>query len=263
MPDDNDRHRCAAAVASLIARHGWRLLGERDWVESALDALREGVASTPERAAFHAYCLALHRACAGSQGRSRQEAGYRELFQLLHERARREQPEAAQELAQAALERVFEHFERCRLPGAFVAFALLQLREAMRRHRREDGREQQLASVEAWAEEGAVLADSRLEPLAALLGEEQRATLHRLIADYLRRHPRSALQLVALLMEVVEGLDERLVQQLREQSSAQLAVLRSRARARLRADNDWRAWAVELGVRLDERHDSPTERIRS
>src|SRR5262245_31105881 len=76
---------CAQAVDGLLARHDWQLLDRAEFVRRAHEHLRGGAASDAQRAATHAYSLALHSACSGAEGRERQNNAYGELFRYLYD----------------------------------------------------------------------------------------------------------------------------------------------------------------------------------
>ena len=118
---------CLAVVDRLAATWGWQLLGREAWARQAADLVRIGAAADPNRAAMLVYSQALYTACSGSEGRQRQNHGYSELFRYLFDGARRRYPEIAEDVTQRASERVFALFDRCRTPGAFLAFAFQQL----------------------------------------------------------------------------------------------------------------------------------------
>ncbi len=78
-----------------------------------------------------------HMACSGNEGYERQNRAYDELFRYLHDSARYRYPDMGEEVSQRALTNIFTAFERCRQPGAFLAFALQHLLDAARAPRRE------------------------------------------------------------------------------------------------------------------------------
>jgi hypothetical protein len=125
-------HECRQAVAHLIARHDWQLLDCDEFVRRTLAELHTDVAADPQRAAIYTYSKALHLACSGADGPERQRRAYTELFRYLYDSARRRYPDVCHDAARRALERVFTSFERCRQPGAFLAFALQHLMDAAR-----------------------------------------------------------------------------------------------------------------------------------
>ncbi len=86
------------------------------------------------------YCMAMHAACSGTEGSSRQNQAYGELARYLYSltftRFADLSPHVREDVTQSALERIFKSFERCREPVAFLAFAGLHLLDAVRPARR-------------------------------------------------------------------------------------------------------------------------------
>jgi hypothetical protein len=123
---------CRNAIAHLIARHDWQLLDRDEFVRRTLAELHTDVTADPQRAAIYTYSKALHLACSGAEGPERQRRAYTELFRYLYDSARRRYPDVCHDATRRALERVFTSFERCRQPGAFLAFALQHLMDAAR-----------------------------------------------------------------------------------------------------------------------------------
>jgi RNA polymerase sigma factor (sigma-70 family) len=245
--------QCAAASDALLARYSWRLLDREEFVRRAAGYLRAGTVPDAQRAAMHAYCWALHAACAGAEGSERRELAYAELFRYLYDSARRRYPLIAAEVAQDAIERVYLAFDRCRQPGAFLAFALQQLMDAARATDRVRARQATSLSTPVGADGGETLGDllpdtRQPEPTAVVLAEERRARLDGLYAAFLRRHPRAADQLAALWLKHVEGLDDETIARLLGKSVSNVHVLRSRALATLRTEPEWHAFAQEYGI---------------
>jgi DNA-directed RNA polymerase specialized sigma24 family protein len=65
---------------------------------------------------------------------------------------------------------------------------------------------------------------------------------------FVQRHPRARLQLAALWLKHVEGLDETAISQRLGKPAGSLYVLRARALQKLRAEPAWRALAAEAGL---------------
>ena len=138
---DPDWHaECEAIVRSLLARHGWQLIEHEAFVARLSEVYARGVASSPQRAAIHLYTLTLYAACSGKEGAQRQEIAYQELFDYLRRSALHRYGDLADDASQLAIERIFTHFGRCRQPGAFLAWAFQQLRDAVRTLRRHEER---------------------------------------------------------------------------------------------------------------------------
>lgn len=235
--------QCNAAIDLLLRRHGWQLLSRDEFARRALDYLREGKANTPFRAAIHTYSLALHAACSGHEGAERQNRGYTELFRYLYDSAGSRYSNIREEVAQRALEQTFIAFEGCRTPGAFLAFAFQQLRDAARALRSQTSHESLPES----------LPDQQYaDPARHMIAEELRLRFERLAAEFLLRYPRSAKQFAALRLKFIDGLDELTISQRLGKPIKSVYVLRARAIEKLRLEPEWRALASELGILSEE-----------
>jgi RNA polymerase sigma factor (sigma-70 family) len=246
---------CAQAVDGLLIRHRWQLLDRPEFVRRAMDHLRGGVAADPQRAAIHAYSLALYAACSGTEGPERQNSAYAELFRYLYDIAFQRYPDAYEEVAQRAVGRIYTSFARCRQPGAFLAFASQHLLDTARSLRREQPLARSLSdSVGAGqAALGELLADKRqADPSDAVIADELRARFAQLADQFLRKHPRAADQFAALRMKFIDGLDDQTIADQLGKSVRNIYVLRARAIEKLRAEPAWRALAIEFDMLRDE-----------
>ena len=143
-PADELELQCRVVVDQLVSEHNWQLLDRDELVRRTLDHVRAELADRVESAAIGAYCVALHAACSGAEGRLRQEVGYAELARYLYGmiavRFADLRPDVREDVAQSALERIFKSFARCREPVAFLAFAAQHLLDAARVARRQEYR---------------------------------------------------------------------------------------------------------------------------
>ena len=244
---------CQQEVARLAAQRRWQLLGAADWAGRAYDGLRAGVASTIRRSALHAYVEALYQACSGAEGAQRQDIGYRELHGYLFDIGLRRYPEIAEDAAQVAVEQIFARFERCRVPGAFLAFAAQQLLAAARSIRHEQGKHaparasgRERIDLDAVPDQG--MADLDTPVIAAELHER----FEQLAREFLAKHPRAARQFSALRMKYVDGLDDIAIGRALGVSVGGVYVLRARAVEKLREEPAWRALAAEFGIATGE-----------
>jgi RNA polymerase sigma factor (sigma-70 family) len=246
---------CGSAVDLLLARHEWRLLDRAEFIRRALLHLSDGVAGDAQRAATYAYSQALYMACSGAEGFERQNRAYTELFRYLYDSALHRYPDVYDEAAQHALARTFARFERCRQPGAFLAFAFQQLADSVRTLRREAWRPRSLTAP-AGARDAPLadlLADTRQpDPSEAVIAAELHARFEQLADEFLRKHPRAAQQFAALRLKFIAGLDDTTIARRLGKSVKSVHVLRSRAIEKLRAEPAWRALAVEFGILPDE-----------
>jgi RNA polymerase sigma factor (sigma-70 family) len=242
---------CAQAVDGLLARHHWQLLDRAEFVRRALEHLRGGAASEAQRAATHTYSLALHLACSGAEGRERQNHAYGELFRYLYDIALQRYPHTYEETAQHAIAQIYTAFERCRQPGAFLAFAIQQLLDSARSLRRE---------LPVRSLDEGLVDERQADPSDALIESEQRARFAQLAAEFLRKHPRAARQFDALRLKFIDGLDDQTIAERLGNSVQNVYVLRARAIEKLRAEPAWRALAREFGILLDDRRPTTDER---
>jgi DNA-directed RNA polymerase specialized sigma24 family protein len=241
---------CQEAVDLLSPERGWYLIEPTEWADRTYAHVLESTVADPLRAAVHVYSRALYAACSGRQGQQRREQGYEELFRFVHAHARKRYPLVYDDAAQQALVFVVERFAQCREPGAFLAFALLQLLAAARnvgqrleRDRRGVGR--LTLDYRAVAE---TTHDRQADLSAPIITAELRASFERLEAEFLRKHPRAHLQFAALRLKFIGGLDEATISQRLGKPISSIYVLRARAIEKLRAEPEWRALAAEFGI---------------
>jgi RNA polymerase sigma factor (sigma-70 family) len=241
---------CAQAVDGLLARHRWQLLDRTELGRRALDLLRNGAAGDAQRAATHVYSLALYSACSGAEGFERQNRAYAELSRYLYDIAYQRYPDTYEEATQRTLARIYISFERCRQPGAFLAFAIQQLLDTARSLRREEPPIQSLGAS-GGAGEVELADDRQTDPSNAVIAGELRARFEQLAAEFLRMHPRAARQFDALRLKFIDGLDDQTIADQLGNSVQNVYVLRARAIEKLRAEPAWRALAIEFGILPD------------
>jgi RNA polymerase sigma factor (sigma-70 family) len=147
---------------------------------------------------------------------------------LLYRVALHRWPELAEDSAQRALVLVYEQIDRCRDPGAFVAFALFKLRHAFKQEQRARGQEVAvddglLAQVHADVAPPAVQVD-RYESCRALLAAIER------LADERER--------AAIAFKFLGGQSDAEISEALGVTAAHVRVLRHRGLRRLRSDMD-------------------------
>ena len=243
---------CLAVVDRLAATWGWQLLRREAWARQAADLVRAGAAADPNRAAMLVYSQALYTACSGSEGRQRQNHGYSELFRYLFDGARRRYPEIAEDVTQRASERVFALFDRCRTPGAFLAFAFQQLLDSVRVVRRQSEQEGIAHTPAVGPGDLDSLPDQQPDMAAKMIAAELHARFERLSIEFLRKHPRAGQQLAALRLKYIDDLDEAAIGRLLGKSIGSVYTLRARAVEKLRAEPEWRALAADFGILPEE-----------
>jgi RNA polymerase sigma factor (sigma-70 family) len=241
--------RCSELVERLIARRGWQLLERDEWVRLTLEQVAADPLTDLQRVAVYIYSQALYAACSGAQGAERQNRGYDELFCYLLDRARLRYPAFAEDVAQRAVECTFNLFERCRVPGAFLAFGAQQLLRAIRDQVRQERRSGWPLDTQEDGHAEAHLVDrSRTDLAGRLIAADLRDRFENLTAEFLRKHPRAGQQLNALRLKYIDELDDVTISQRLGTSVNSVYVLRSRAAEKLRADPAWRALAAEFGI---------------
>jgi len=240
---------CQEVVGQLSVERDWHLLGPNEWVERTLAQARAGSIVDPRRVAVHIYSQALYAACSGTQGDQRRDRGYEELFRYLFDVARKRYPLIYEDVAQQALELVYERFAKCRHPGTFLAFALQQILAAFRSVRQPHNAHYQTVEPADQLRKGVAEAYDQQPDLAApVIADELRERFERLSEAFLRKHPRAKQQLEALRLKYIEELDDATIGHRLNKSPGSIYVLRSRAIEKLRAEPEWRALAVEFGI---------------
>jgi len=251
-----DEQACASIIDALLAQHEWQLLARADFIQQALEYVRADVAGDPQRAAIHTYALALYEACSGILGADQQNLAYTELFKYLYDVAHRRYPDICDDVTQQAIVNIFTQFAHCRMPGAFLAFALQYLMDAARAIRRQEDRfPWPLSNVvdQDHCNHGEALpAQQALDPSAMILADELRSRFEELTCLFLRKHPRAVQQFEALRLKFIYGLDELSISRRLGKSVKSIYVLRARALEKLRAEPEWRAFANELGFFSEE-----------
>lgn len=247
--------QCAAVVEQLLEHHEWQLVARDELVRQTCLAIQRGRANDARSAAVHTYCLALYRACSGVEGGERQNRGYTELYRYVQAVARTWYGELAAEVAQNALERVFDTFDRCQGAETFLAFALQCLRNVVKTLRREeDRRPESLDAISHTSEESLIerLEDPRQpDPGSWVLRREFQSRCRALLNEFRRLHPRSDRQLDALLLKHLEGLTEDEICDRLNMSPTQAQQARARAKAKLMRHARLRALAADVGILPD------------
>jgi DNA-directed RNA polymerase specialized sigma24 family protein len=267
---------CAAAVSRLVARYHSRLLPDSVLRHITQLAMRSRSFPSAYHAAMHVYALALYSACAPEAAigdphdeilamigyeidqahRSKEallELGYTELHAYLFAIAQYRYPELQEDVAQTAILHVFTKFAHCRVPGAFLKFAILQLAIAARAIVRREAHVAASLDVPLLLDEsltlGQLLVDEEATlPFDVVENASVREQLAQALAQCIRRHPRAKLQLAAVWMKYIEELDDVLIGERLHKSVASVHVARSRGLALLAAQAEFQQLAAELGI---------------
>jgi DNA-directed RNA polymerase specialized sigma24 family protein len=240
-------HRCRTVVGSLLAQYGWQLLEHEELVRRVMELLESGVVAEARPAAMHAYSLCLYTACSGADGSHRQEIGFTDLQRYLHQLSFGEHamlaPDLRWDVINETLLRVWQKFEQCRKPGAFLAFAGYELRNAIRPWW---ARTVPNASLEEISDTPSPHGDA--DPVGRALSDELRQLVHLTFEASRERHPRAKQQLEAVWLKYIGGLDDVTIGAYLEKPVANVQVLRSRGLERLRAEPGWQLIAREFGI---------------
>ncbi len=220
---------CLGIVQDLMAQYGWRLLPADVLVERVLDSA-SSVASPTElkRLVKHQYTLVLYEACLQAERPDRREQGYRELFRFLFRVAYNRWPELAEDVTQRALVLIYEQIDRCRSPGAFLAFALNKLRHAFQQEQRARDHSSALEPIA----EGGVPSPS------ASLDRRERAQV---LIEALHRLPDER-QREVIVLKFFGGLSDEAIGDRLGITAGHVRVLRHRGIARLREDKALREY---------------------
>lgn len=185
------------------------------------------------RAALYHYTLVLYKACRQTEDRELREQAYGELFRYLYRAAHNRWPDLAEDVTQRALVLVYEQIERCRQPGAFLAFALYKLRHAWQQERPATGM--------VGLEDGPDPVQDRTEP--------DRGRQIRALVSAIRRLPDERRRL-AIFLKFFGGLTDEEIAARLGVTPGHVRVLRHRGLAELRGD---RQLAGDFGWPDDER----------
>ena len=255
--EDGDRH-IRPVVEQLMARYRWQLLTADDLVQRTAQHLHAGIAQHIPHAAIAAYCVAMHRACAGVEGPLRQNLAFTELASYLHamvsSRFRDLGKEAREDATQSALERIFRSIHTCREPLAFLAFAAQHLLNAVRMVRRAEHVPTQPLEQRIPDQEDApelALPDWQMEPSKVILSNERRNAIRQLVDEFAQAHPRASTQ-VSVLRLWLDDLEDKEIGQQLNISPGNVYTTRHRALREIATDPQWRVRAMFLGVSGDE-----------
>jgi RNA polymerase sigma factor (sigma-70 family) len=265
-----DESGVCAIVEQLLCRNDWGLLDAPALTALALARLYAlagpgdaagprgtGRAARPiEGAAIYCYAEALYAAFAGHEGEERQRAAYYEMLRYVYRVTYRLAPElGADEREEIVYTVVAELYHRTasggvRVAGAFIAIALQQTRNTVRRWRGvarrllpalEPSAYDEPLEDEVGASPGARRSDDGL--CEGVVRAERLAQIRSAFAQALKSQPRARLQLLVVWLHAVDELDYQAIADQLEMSVANVRVLYSRGRSRLRGNADLQALA--------------------
>ena len=236
-----DSLRSQSIIAALCERHQWQLLARDAWGAQLAARISIDDAGEEElrRGAVNLYCEAWYAAC--QPGHPQRDRAYEELARYLYDLALAKYREAdlAAELTQDAILLVAEQLDRCRHPGAFMAFMMMKLWNAATTHFRRRNRQQEHTAPLPEPEEDvtAALHDvTALTPETTAIQQDDAQRVLRRMGEILREAPRAQKQIQAVLLKFLcAWSDEEIADEL-QTDVANVHVLRSRGLKRLRGD---------------------------
>jgi len=227
IDDTACRQVCQRVVQELIERYGWALLQADDLTELVLGSVQPTASSAEiERQAKHHYTITLYEACLQDKDPPRRERAYRELFRYLYRAAYNRWPELAEDATQRALLLVYEQIERCRHPGAFLAFALWKLKHAFQQ-------EQQARDNDPHPDE--VLRSNTERKRATVQLRLSRKERLEVLVEAIRRLPDERKQ-KTIVLKYFAGLSDEEISVRLGTTVGNVRVLRHRGVARLQKD---------------------------
>jgi DNA-directed RNA polymerase specialized sigma24 family protein len=261
-------------VAQMLQRNDWRLLNAVDLTRRIMALLRNRqpaqTAAQPRSGdpvagvALRCYSEALYSAFAGFEGEERQRRAYVELLRyisgVLNRKAAALSRDEREELAYETITELYYRTvaeqrglpeKAIRVPGALLAIALQQSRNALHRWQHAAHHVQQYGA--AVGEIAHAVGDSlETAPLSSEDDLETQTERREHIAQVracfkrtLERYPRARLQLYAVWLHIVEEQAYTTIADMLEMSVANARVLCCRGLDRLRNDREWQALAAE------------------
>ncbi len=232
-PGHTDDIASRRAVRALIERYDWALLSEDDLVALVLGAAQpEALPAGLMKQAMHQYTIVLYQACRQTRDPHRRERAYHELFRYLFRAAYNRWPDLAEDVTQRALVLVYEQIDRCRHPGAFLAFALYKLQHALQQERRARGKD-----LTGWTEEtDRSSAEKDRAAFQSPLGQKERLQT---LVEAIQRLPDER-QRKAILLRFLGGLSDKEISAHLGVTVSNVRVLRHRGIALLRDNKQLR-----------------------
>lgn len=229
----------AQAVDQLLARFKWQLLAREEFIAATVAHMAAEVFDSPNQAAFNRYTLTMYAACAGQEGRARQELAFTELGRYLADIAQGHFREYDPDLIAEALSEIFLNLAQCRKPGAFLAFAKQRLRDLVRRRWQNRGLPLEAAN--------ALESDERDDGLNQAISAELRERVLLCGRQFLARHKGAQLQFLAVWLKYMQQLDDQVIAAQLGKEPRQVYVLRSRGLKKLRNEPGWQALSADFG----------------
>jgi RNA polymerase sigma factor (sigma-70 family) len=250
---DDPKLRCSAIVRQLMEDHDWRLLSEDAFVQVVLECIPPEGSNELRKWCINTYCQqALHPACLGALGEKKRKRGFEELATYLYRLAHWKWPHIAEDAVQEALVRVYDRVDQCRNPGAFLAFAIQQLRDAAKKLSKAKTRELSLDELleqdfygDMSADKAVGMAEEERVEEAALYADLKRQVAAR-IKQVRRQNPRAHRQLNAVCLRYFRELSNAEIATVLKTTPENVSVLISRGLEKLRKDKQLWDLAEEI-----------------
>ncbi|MEM7131086.1 MAG: sigma-70 family RNA polymerase sigma factor [Chloroflexota bacterium] len=243
MSERNDlEFLCRRVVQEMSVSKGWCLLSEEQFAQALLADPHLSPHSTPDQLntlAINVYCRqALYPCCCGKHGPDKQNQAFHELSDYLYSQAKRTLPSSAEDATNDALLRIFTTMEKCRDPGAFLAFANFKLLDAKRMILREDERQSRL-SVPEYQDiiddfSGEDTSDG--SPNHAVMASERHQELYHTFQQLQKKYPRRHRQYKAVWLRYIDDLNTEEIAKALATDSKNVLVLISRGLDNLRKE---------------------------
>jgi RNA polymerase sigma factor (sigma-70 family) len=259
---DNPKLLYRAIVRELIEDNDWRLLSEDAFVQAVLERIPPEGSNEPDQLrkwCINTYCRqALHPACLGALGEQKRKRGFEELGTYLHRLAHWKWPHIAEDAVQEALVRVYDRVDQCRNPGAFLAFAIQQLRDAAKKLSKIETRELSLDELLEQDFYGDISADEAVGVVEeegveeAALYADVKCQVAARIKQVRRQNPRAHRQLDAVCLRYFRELSNAEIATVLKTTPENVSVLISRGLEKLRRDEGLYDLAKEILRRLGD-----------
>jgi RNA polymerase sigma factor (sigma-70 family) len=250
---DDPKLRCSAIVQELMEDNDWHLLTEDAFVQAVLERVPPERSNEPgqlRKWCINTYCRqALHPACRGALGEQKRNRGFEELATYLHRLAHRKWPQIAEDAVQEALVTVYDRVEQCRNPGAFLAFAIQQLRDAAKKLSKVETRKLSLDELLKYgdisADKAVGMAEEEGVEDAALYADLKRQVAAR-IEQVRQQNPRAHRQLDAVWLRYFRELSNAEIATVLKTTPENVSVLINRGLKKLRKNKQLWDLAEEI-----------------
>lgn len=230
-----------ATVQQLMRTYSWGLLSETSLCQQVWQTalINSATGGAWEAQITGVYATLLHTSCAQSADSRRRAQAYTELHRYLYYNACQRYPHLSPEdLAQEALQLVYQQLDRCHTPGAFFTFVLFKLLQVAKEAQRHEQRQRTVAPLDDTVVEA--LASSAAAPPALTELQER----ERLLQEALARLP-DPRQRQVIGLKFFDELDDEAIGQQLALTANHVRVLRNRGLQQLRKQPALRAYIEE------------------